>query len=109
MDYSLLLAIETIQMENRHESQSAIHQIRAPRLSGFRKKGGYEEEVEFMDVGELMSRKHCFINEHLIYHIAIIDYLQDWSFKKKGERFIKTNLLGKDPDNLSAIEPNAYA
>ena len=62
-----------------------------------------------MDVGELMSRKHCFINEHLIYHIAIIDYLQDWSFKKKGERFIKTNLLGKDPDNLSAIEPKTYA
>ena len=44
-------------------------------MSGFRKKGGVEEEIELMDVGELMSRKHCFINEHRIYHIAIIDYL----------------------------------
>ncbi len=26
--------------------------------------------------------------------------------EKKGERFIKTQLLLKDPKNLSAIEPN---
>ena len=41
--------------------------------------------------------------------MAVIDFLQDWNFSKKGERFIKTTLLGKDPDNLSAIEPIRYS
>jgi hypothetical protein len=27
------------------------------------------------------------------YHIAIIDYLQEWNFDKKMERFFKTTFL----------------
>ena len=61
------------------------------------------------DIGELMSLKHCFVNGRRVYHIAIIDYLQEWNFSKKGERFLKTVLLGKDAPTLSAIEPQAYA
>lgn len=38
------------------------------------------EEQTMPDVGELMSRRHCFINGRRIYHIAIIDYLQEWNF-----------------------------
>jgi len=30
-----------------------------------------------------MSEKH-------IYHVAIIDYLQEWNASKKGERLLKT-------------------
>ena len=56
-----------------------------------------------------MSRMHCFVNEKRIYHIAIIDYLQEWNHEKKLERFTKTFLLGKDGPTLSAIEPTAYA
>lgn len=62
-----------------------------------------------MDIGELMSRRHCFITGKRVYHIAIIDYLQKWNFSKKFERFTKTILLGKDAPTLSAIEPDAYA
>jgi hypothetical protein len=40
-----------------------------------------------------------------MYHIAIIDYLQEWNLNKKGERFIKTKVLLKNADGLSAIEP----
>ena len=61
------------------------------------------------DPGELMSRKHCFVNTPRVYHIAIIDYLQEWNLNKKLERFTKTVLLGKDKDNLSAIEPEQYS
>ena len=52
-----------------------------------------------------MSRRHCYINERRVYHISIIDYLQQWNFQKKMERFTKTILLGKDGPTLSAIEP----
>ena len=56
-----------------------------------------------------MSRRHCFIKGKRVYHIAIIDYLQEWNMQKKLERFTKTVLLGKDGPTLSAIEPEAYA
>ena len=69
------------------------------------KQGNEIKEVELCDVRELMSRKHCFVNGERIYHIAVIDYLQQWNFEKKCERFLKTTLLGKDKDSLSAIEP----
>ena len=71
-----------------------------------------EEEpavVLVQDVGEMMSRKHCFRNGKKLYHIAIIDYLQEWNFAKKAERFTKTVLLQKDGPSLSAIEPGEYA
>lgn len=45
----------------------------------------------------------------MIYHISIIDYLQDWNISKIGERFLKTAILLKDGKKLSAIEPEAYA
>ena len=61
------------------------------------------------DIGERMSRTHCFVSGKLVYHVAIIDYLQAWDFNKKSERFIKTNFLGKDGPTLSAIEPIEYA
>ena len=56
-----------------------------------------------------MSRKHCFVNGEVVYHLAIIDFLQEWNFNKKGERCLKTVCLGKDPDKLSAIEPGRYS
>lgn len=60
-------------------------------------------------VGEWMSTKHRFQHYKKIMHISIIDYLQEWNLNKKGERFYKTTFLDKDPDKLSAIEPEAYA
>jgi len=29
-------------------------------------------------------------NTYQMYHFGIIDYLQDWSYSKKGERLLKT-------------------
>jgi len=56
-----------------------------------------------------MSTKHRFKHEQKILHISIIDYLQEWNLNKKAERLSKTVLLGKNPDMLSAIEPDRYA
>jgi len=43
-----------------------------------------------------------------IYYLGIIDMLQEWNFKKKGERCLKTTFLRKDPEGISAIEPISY-
>lgn len=40
--------------------------------------------------------------------MSVIDYLQLWNANKKGERFLKTKLLGKKGEDLSAIEPITY-
>jgi len=57
-----------------------------------------------------LEEAHVFDTDNYIYHIAIIDYLQDWNFNKKCERYIKLcKLGGNDGDKLSCIEPNAYA
>ena len=56
-----------------------------------------------------MLEKHCFSNGNRVYHISIIDYLQTWNLQKKLERLTKTVFLGKDGQNLSAVDPNAYA
>lgn len=43
------------------------------------------------------------------FYFGIIDVLQEWNTSKKIERFFKVNVLGVDPDGLSAIEPEVYA
>mmetsp|Transcript_29302 Transcript_29302/g.44134 ORF Transcript_29302/g.44134 Transcript_29302/m.44134 type:complete len:180 (-) Transcript_29302:99-638(-) len=44
-----------------------------------------------------------------VYHIGVIDYLQNWSIKKRGERFLKS--MFKDSSfqhNISAVPPKPY-
>jgi hypothetical protein len=53
----------------------------------------------------MLKAKHSFKNGNRIYHIAIIDYLQDWNLNKRTERFLKRTFLLKDGKTLSAIEP----
>ena len=60
-------------------------------------------------VSDFLSSKHNFQCENRILHISIIDYLQAWNCNKKMERTSKTVILGKDAQQLSAIEPNEYA
>ena len=43
-----------------------------------------------------------------IIHIALIDYLQEWNFKKKTERLAKVIIKGYDKDMLSAVPANPY-
>ena len=45
----------------------------------------------------------------MIYHMAIIDFLQEWNFDKKGEAFLKRTLKGRDPDLISCVPPGHYA
>lgn len=42
-----------------------------------------------------------------IYHVGIIDYLQDYNFEKKAENFWKYTVQGKG-DQISAVPPDFY-
>ena len=80
MDYSLLLAIET---PKKLFTLDQLHQVGAPRLSFTQSRDSVNtDEAEgrkLVDVGELMSLKHCFTNGRRVFHMAIIDYLQEWN------------------------------
>jgi hypothetical protein len=41
-------------------------------------------------------------------YVGIVDFLQDWSWKKRFERLFKIYMARKDPDGLSVMEPEAY-
>jgi hypothetical protein len=43
-----------------------------------------------------------------VYHLGIVDFLQDWTFKKRLERAFKIYFTRKDPDGLSVMRPDAY-
>jgi len=43
------------------------------------------------------------------YHVSIIDIFQLWNFEKKGEQFLKCQVMRRcDPSVLSAVEPIFY-
>jgi hypothetical protein len=44
-----------------------------------------------------------------IYHLAIIDYLQSFNFEKWSESRFKIWILRREPNLISAIEPEIYA
>lgn len=52
--------------------------------------------------------RHCFLSEDgkYIYHLAIIDYLQDFNKNKQMENMYKSML--KDGKQISAVEPKYY-
>eukprot|EP01060_Flectonema_neradi_P037974 TRINITY_DN782_c0_g3_i1.p1 TRINITY_DN782_c0_g3~~TRINITY_DN782_c0_g3_i1.p1 ORF type:complete len:481 (+),score=80.90 TRINITY_DN782_c0_g3_i1:1412-2854(+) len=43
-----------------------------------------------------------------MYFLGVIDILQPWNTQKKLERALKLTFLRKDPDGLSALEPQQY-
>lgn len=54
--------------------------------------------------------RHKFLsaNGKYIYHIGIIDYLQDFNFEKIMENKLKV-MINKSGAQISAIEPKPYA
>jgi len=54
--------------------------------------------------------RHKFLSRcgRYIYHVGIIDYLQDYNFDKKIENFLKYTLL-RHGKGISAVPPPVYA
>mmetsp|Transcript_31134 Transcript_31134/g.22577 ORF Transcript_31134/g.22577 Transcript_31134/m.22577 type:complete len:109 (-) Transcript_31134:9-335(-) len=83
MDYSLLLAIETI------DPRGSINNENPTKF----------EQNKYVFTSRRGDKR---------YHISLIDFLQSWDTNKKLERFTKTHLLAKNKDGVSAVPPRQY-
>ena len=54
--------------------------------------------------------RSVFVSEDrmMIYHIGIIDYLQEWNLIKKLERSVKVHIQRRAGKLISAVEPQFY-
>jgi len=52
--------------------------------------------------------KATSVNGPAVYYLGIVDFLQDWTTKKKMERLFKIYVGRKDPEGLSVMEPISY-
>ena len=57
---------------------------------------------------EERASRHCFLSEDgkFIYHVGIIDYLQDFNFDKMVENKYKS--IVSDGQKISAVHPKMY-
>ena len=120
MDYSLLLAIEQNPMFRENH---LTHHISAQRLtkenegskSVYSDHGPSKNDNSFISMrvnprDAYENQRHMFLSSDFkfIYHIAIIDYLQDYNYDKKMENLVKTLLKG-DSAEISAVPPHRYS
>ena len=59
---------------------------------------------------EFIGSRHLFMSScgKYLYHIGLIDYLQDFNVDKKFENFLKYHVK-QDGDGISAMPPGFYA
>lgn len=111
MDYSLLIVIEKVKDERPPAIEGSVdtrYSVQAEREAARATVTQIAETLTQKDFTLFLKKKHSFKSGNRVYHIAIIDYLQEWNLNKKMERLIKTTLLFKDGKMLSAIEPYEY-
>lgn len=109
MDYSLLLAVEKNPEYHDLVSNNPLHKATIMTTT----EGGFsfgEEDPVMMDMRRRITKlPHRYLSKggRYIYHIAIIDYLQDFNLDKKLESALKT-VINKEGAQISAIEPHGY-
>ncbi|KAF1325195.1 Phosphatidylinositol-4-phosphate-5-kinase, partial [Globisporangium splendens] len=121
MDYSLLLsAIEVSYQVNQHNILTRDGSVFLGSILAAQVGEEDEDADEDQDKSPMRRRDHakkqsaqCLRTSEVVigpgfYYIGLIDILQTWSFAKRMERFIKTVILRKDPDGISAMAPKPY-
>lgn len=129
MDYSLLLAIENNSMYNgskgsRNTSASSqvaeVSSLKTPKL-GLRFSDDSEDKKRNRGQTAKMEHpgmranaffqptRHRFLSYsgEYIYHIAIIDYLQEYNWDKRSEHYAKSIFRGRGAE-ISAVPPLRY-
>ncbi|CDW83493.1 phosphatidylinositol phosphate kinase [Stylonychia lemnae] len=100
MDYSLLFAIE----RNSHYKG-----IKGPSRATTSTNSDQDDETDKTLLRNFDKTRHTFLSHsgRYIYHLAIIDYLQDFNIEKKLENRLKM-IINKQGAEISAIEPKGY-
>ena len=105
MDYSLLLCIqenpEYMLARNNRDTNSSM---------AFSSRRSVDSSTRLQIREKFEGSRHKFLSTcgRYIYHIGLIDYLQDFNFDKKGENLLKQRILGKG-EGISAVHPRKYA
>jgi hypothetical protein len=114
MDYSLLFAIEhniykrisrKMTRENSTESAESPY-IRGPTMHST----VFNRQFSVGSTGEYAKSRHKFISScgNFIYHLGIIDYLQEFNMDKIAENKFKTFSNWKTGHLISAINAIDY-
>lgn len=115
MDYSLLVGVTRKSFDVLRDEYSRIS--KSARSDSFLSTGSFNStppatssEVK----GDVFMRDKdggmdvVMVHGPATYYIGIIDILQQWNWRKKVERFLKTVVLRRDGDGLSALDPQRY-
>lgn len=105
MDYSLLLCIQENPdyMLARNSKDINTSMTQTSRRS-------VDSSTRLQIREKFEGSRHKFLSTcgRYIYHVGLIDYLQDFNFDKKSENLLKQRLLGKG-EGISAVHPKKYA
>ena len=68
--------------------------------------------IPFKENGDFVNatKRHQYESKcgRYVYHIAIIDFLTQFNFAKKAERWFKINVKRRNGKQLSALPPEKY-
>ena len=100
MDYSLLFAIE---------KNPQYVKLKGPISKTTTSVLSLDNDLSIELTSKFEKTRHTFLSKggKFIYHLAIIDYLQDFNLEKRLENMLKT-VINKDGAQISAIPPNPY-
>lgn len=72
-----------------------------------------QDEVEFNQItdeefAKLRAGNHRYEDEGKIFHMAVIDYLQEYNWLKRCERFFVPYITGAEQSTISVAQPPFY-
>lgn len=113
MDYSLLFAIEKVPRQLRKVrgtsliSGDMMETSSNAQLSENIFKGSQDDNSSKLSA---LGKRHRYLSTcgKYIYHMAIIDYLQEFNLEKWGESRLKIWVLRRPPTLISAVDPDLY-
>mmetsp|Transcript_30864 Transcript_30864/g.30358 ORF Transcript_30864/g.30358 Transcript_30864/m.30358 type:complete len:178 (-) Transcript_30864:181-714(-) len=116
MDYSFLFAVERVNQtdknKNKRNSSKNMWASKCFNLESSRQFEIAESRVwkSGFIMSSMLKTRHQYYssNGKYIYHIAIIDYLQEFDLNKRLESFTKIHILSRDRNQISAVDPHLY-
>lgn len=110
MDYSLLLCIQENHIYKTKKAELMQNSRSNSVLSSTSGDTVFKRTLLNEVRKEFVGSRHLFMSScgKYLYHIGIIDYLQDFNADKKLENFLKYHVK-QDGDGISAMPPPFYA
>jgi 1-phosphatidylinositol-4-phosphate 5-kinase len=107
MDYSMMIGVH-----NCDALGTCCKVRRAKEAKTIKKCGEVEARLLYgirtTDSADLQDTTIGSETDSVLF-LGVIDLLQEWTLGKKAEAFVKSNIMNRDEDGLSAVNPERYA